>query len=182
MGMVLVEQGEPIAAREAFNEALALASDTQSASVEALAHGGLGILHHEAGRAERSLEHYRRAVACFHSGGEPRVQTATMALAAACHAEQGHLEDARRLLHGMLARMAEVGDQWVDSIGTVARAWVDAESTNWSDDATTRMETTLAGISGREDVPIVVRALVRVGDSRLRRAAVSAIGLGDAPL
>ncbi len=182
MGMVLVEQSEPIAAREAFNEALALAADTQSASVEGLAHAGLGILHHEAGRPERSLEHYRRAVARFHSGGEPRVQTATIALAAACHAEQGHLDEARRLLHGMLARMAEVGDRWVDCIGGMARAWVDAERTNWSDDATARMRTIIASIATREDVPIVVRALFRVGESRLRRATSSAVSLGDGPL
>ncbi|MFT6233249.1 MAG: tetratricopeptide (TPR) repeat protein [Myxococcota bacterium] len=182
MGMVLVEQAEPIAAREAFNEALALAADTQSASVQALAHAGLGILHHEGGRSERSLDHYRRAVACLHSGGEPRVQTATMALAAACHAEQGQLEEARRLLHVTLARMAEVGDQWVDCIGAVARAWVDAESTNWSEGATARLRTTVASLDGREDVPIVVRALFRVANSRLRWIAISAVSKSNAPM
>lgn len=165
-GMVWLEQGDEDAAREAFYEALALGTDVGSSSVEALAHGGLGLLLHRNGSTRDGMEHFRQALERSRYRVEPRVETVLTAMMAVCQAELGDRDEAQRFSDRLLGCMSEADDRWIDAAGTMSMAWIDAELCNWDEPSEERFNTALLRFDGAEDVPLVVRAL---GEAAIRR-------------
>ena len=147
-------------------EALALGTDVGSSSVEALAHGGLGLLLHRNGSTRDGMEHFRQALERSRYRVEPRVETVLTAMMAVCQAELGDRDEAQRFSDRLLGCMSEADDRWIDAAGTLSMAWIDAELCNWDEPSEERFNTALLRFDGAEDVPLVVRAL---GEAAIRR-------------